>query len=121
MADLYKMVGDCDLPPLRSTTPMPSHSDRDQLFQFGELIAQHAINLARQKNADYSSDVDPLLNLRIGGSHGVAVRITDKACRLVQLTKNGHLPHVQESVEDTCLDLINYAWLLLALRNEESK
>lgn len=100
---------------------------RQRLLDFGADTCNKALALAKRKNADYGGNNDPLRNLRIAGSHGVAVRMTDKACRLLTLTERRHsgtadpIGVVEESVEDTCLDLINYAWLLLAVRAEEDK
>jgi hypothetical protein len=76
------------------------------------------------KNSDYSSDTDPLSNLRrsetfsIPAWKGVLVRMSDKWSRIEQLA-GGKEAHVKdEALEDTLLDLANYALLCIVLREE---
>jgi hypothetical protein len=49
------------------------------------------------------------------------VRMTDKMSRLAQFTKNGELKVKDESLEDTLVDLINYAVLLRAYTIEKAQ
>lgn len=60
--------------------------------------------LLLSKNKDYSSD-----NLIKTGKQGIASRIVDKAHRLLNLSNSKDVNH--ETVEDTLMDLINYAHL----------
>ena len=83
---------------------------------FDEVLQQMA-EIHRRKNADYGSSYNlaPAL-LGIPAHVGLLVRMTDKlarACRLAQ----GQIPQVEgEALQDTLLDLANYAVLaILAL------
>lgn len=79
-------------------------------------------NLHKRKGADYGSDSDPFFNLRategygISAWVGVALRMQDKMARVQAFVRNKRL--VNESIEDTFLDLANYAMLGLALYRE---
>lgn len=59
-------------------------------------------------------------NLTKYGEMGVEVRMSDKWSRLTNLLKhegaNDAGPHVRESIEDTLLDLSNYALILYVMR-----
>jgi hypothetical protein len=73
------------------------------------------------KCQDYASAEDPFRNFRqiealgLGSVEvGIIVRMGDKLARLAGFAKNGELAVVDETAEDTCLDLINYTIILLA-------
>lgn len=72
------------------------------------------------KNHDYSSNTDPLANLRscqyleVTPQQGVLVRIQDKISRLHNIGSKGGAK-VNESIADTCEDIINYVVLYKAL------
>jgi hypothetical protein len=94
--------------------------------KFYELIEKMQ-KIHDAKNADYAADADPLSNLRMSARFGVEpwrgclVRMSDKWSRLEQLAGNGKQAQVKdESVEDTLLDLANYALLCIVLRQEKS-
>ncbi len=83
-------------------------------------ILERMSAIHRAKNADYGSSyhLAPAL-LGIPAHVGLLVRMTDKlarACRLAQ----GQAPQVaDEAIEDTLMDLANYAVLaILALKGE---
>ena len=75
-------------------------------------INSHISRLARMrsdKGNDYSgTSTDTLANLRPCGVLGVVVRISDKFMRLKSHYIDGR-PMLNESIEDTWDDLINYA------------
>lgn len=79
--------------------------------------------LHRKKGADYGTDDDPFANLRAAGEFGlppwvgVALRMEDKMRRIKAFIRKGQLEN--ESVEDSLLDLANYAMLGLALYREQ--
>lgn len=94
-----------------------------------ELLAQHkglcdkAFSLMRKKNADYAGrgGDEPFANFTRCESMGICkteagmlVRMTDKMSRLSSFVESGTLAVKDESVEDTCLDLINYSVLFYA-------
>ncbi len=72
-----------------------------------ELIQKERLDVAEKKNADYGGRGD---NIEIGGVHGIAIRMLDKAMRLVSLTTPGQDQKVKdESIRDTFLDSGNYS------------
>jgi hypothetical protein len=80
----------------------------------------HAIT--RAKNQDYTGvGDDPFANFTrvemmgvTDAPRGFLVRMLDKVSRLVSFTQKGTFAVKDESFEDTCLDLANYAILLAA-------
>jgi hypothetical protein len=79
-----------------------------------------AFSLMQKKNADYAgrSGEEPFANFTRCEAMGICkteagmlVRMTDKMSRLSSFAESGTLMVKDESVEDTCLDLINYAVL----------
>jgi hypothetical protein len=79
-------------------------------------------NLHLRKAEDYGSDEDPLQNLRackdigLDPIVGTWVRAKDKVQRIDQYFRKGNL--VNESVEDSLMDLAAYALLTLTLIRE---
>ena len=73
-----------------------------------------ARSLRLRKEKDYGS------SWRALGAKGIFVRITDKVKRLQSLLWEGNVQQVlDEKVDDTALDLVNYAlFLLYCLRNK---
>lgn len=84
---------------------------------FDEEVAK-ARALLEAKNADYARTGDALFNLRRAGPYGVAVRLDDKASRLIVLSEPGAPAPRNESIADTLLDMINYAVLYRALMED---
>lgn len=73
------------------------------------------------KNADYAGALhtDPFANFTMVEKAGICAteqgfltRMSDKFCRVATFVKKGILQVKDESVEDTLLDLANYALLL---------
>ena len=81
------------------------------------------------KCQDYASVEDPFRNFRqietldLGSVEvGIIIRMGDKLSRLAGFAKDGSLAVKDESVEDTCLDLINYTIILMAaIRSREAQ
>ena len=72
----------------------------------------------RAKNHDYSGVVDPFANFELvekfgvcSTEEGIVVRMTDKLSRISRLLK-GDAKVLDEKVEDTLIDLANYAIIL---------
>ena len=83
----------------------------DRVQQLKE-IQQNALELFRKKNKDYGDAFAKF------GVIGVLMRIEDKLQRGISITKNQiHLVN-DESLEDTLLDLHNYAAMALMLIKE---
>lgn len=76
------------------------------------------------KGSDYSGNGDTLRNFRslepagYEATHAILFRINDKVNRLASLLNSRNSPNY-ESLEDTCLDLANYAALLSLCLNEK--
>lgn len=93
-------------------------------FDFTLDLFVKAKELMVRKNHDYAGDHDPFSNFRLCEQSGLCsvmigmlVRLGDKVSRLDNLkTKTAK---VNESIEDTKIDVINYCVLLLAYLNEE--
>lgn len=88
------------------------------MSEFREICEMMA-DLHDTKSADYSGVQDPYANMRecekmeIPAWQGALVRITDKTSRLMAFAKKGSVNH--EAIEDTFVDLANYAVIALIL------
>ncbi len=70
-----------------------------------DSILKNALNIGMKKNNDYGSN-----NILKYGIIGIIVRIGDKIARFENLSKNKSEQMVNdEKIEDTLLDIINYA------------
>ena len=78
----------------------------------------------REKRHDYANKKDVFANFRIcelGGIpawKGCLVRLSDKFSRLMEFMKTEKLKVKDEKIEDTLLDLANYALITLILYQE---
>jgi len=79
--------------------------NRDELRDELRQVAYEVIETLLAKRDDYGTQ-----NIAITGEYGLAVRIQDKASRLLNLVNGGQVPSF-ESVEDTYRDLIGYAMI----------
>lgn len=86
----------------------------NQVSLIHQHCTSHAYRIWERKSQDYGRGGDPLANFDIFGSFGILVRMGDKLSRLISFDKKGYNAVTDESVEDTVLDLINYAILYLA-------
>jgi hypothetical protein len=77
-----------------------------------KTIQNNALELFTKKNADYGDAFAKY------GVIGVLMRIQDKLQRAVSITKNGVNLVNDEGIQDTLLDLHNYAAMALMLLNE---
>ena len=89
-----------------------------------ETTFSTALAIARQKNSDYGLASDPFSNFKnatlagVSVDQGILVRTIDKITRL------GNLLHkdaavVDETVDDTIMDAINYLAILKAWRSQQ--
>ena len=82
-----------------------------------EKILQKMLETYKAKNADYGNSFDKTLNEF--GLVAATVRLSDKMDRIKMLTKN-EAKVLDESIEDTLLDLANYSVMALVwLKNKE--
>ena len=98
---------------------------RIKLVTCGEFhveVCDKSRDLMRAKNADYADSYQPFGNLdvvesiyrgQITTEQGIVIRMGEKVARLATATQRP-LEVQDESVVDTCCDIINYAILLLA-------
>lgn len=90
-------------------TPM----NKAEYMAFHESCTKRMVEITRKKNSDYTgSGDDPFKNFRKRGTFGFLVRMDDKLARLESFLEKGSYEVQDESFEDTCLDLANYAILL---------
>jgi len=93
---------------------------------------KEAYEIVKRKTNDYASEEHPMHNLEliekltnsIDRNTGIFVRMTDKFSRLGNLlfSKDEKEPQVlDESIDDTILDIINYAAILRESLNERKK
>lgn len=87
---------------------------------------EECLDLSKRKNADYAGEDDPFANFRatevVGVSlqRGILVRMMDKIKRASNLLDRP--PQVaSESLNDTLLDIINYAAILRASLSESTE
>lgn len=102
----------------------PNHfrypSTTDELLRYGGHFFSECLKIAEERNKRYAGSYDPFKNFRLGGDYGIAIRMTDKVSRLLTLLHPSNTTDDGgESIEDTCLDLANYAMLLSAMRANE--
>lgn len=100
--------------------------NRSDLLDFQKNLSGEARSLMDKKNRDYSGGGNVLGNLTMCEelSHGdvlteqgIILRMGDKLSRAWTLTK-GDGAVVDEPMHDTCMDLINYATLLLVAHHQ---
>ncbi len=78
---------------------------------------ERATEIMREKSCDYAQLDDPYANFRgaeflgVNLKRGILVRVMDKISRINNLIDRG--AEVEESVEDNCLDLMNYINIVL--------
>ena len=90
-----------------------------------EKTYRDGVALIRIKNHDYAGMTDPWKNFRsaeivgLSPDRAILVRVLDKIARVSNLLNSK--AKVDEKVEDTILDCINYLAILKAYKENESK
>lgn len=100
-----------------------------EYMEYHENCTKRMVEITKKKNADYTgTGDDPFANFSRVESMGACttlqgflVRILDKYSRLVSFSQRGFLFVADESFEDTCLDLANYALLLAGYVKSEKR
>lgn len=90
-------------------------SEYDKLMQVYDDILANLHNIYVRKNSDYGNSFDASIN-EFGYSAGL-IRMYDKLSRLISLYKKDPSfseMKVSESIEDTLLDLANYAIMFVS-------
>lgn len=102
----------------------------DDLLEIHKETCDAARGIMRQKNSDYtggSEATDALANFKASLSlnlhpvTGLLLRVQDKIMRIRSFVADGELRVMNESVEDACDDIVNYAILCKALLREEAE
>jgi len=96
--------------------------NKNEYILYHAAVCQKMHAITRAKNEDYTGiGNDPFANFSRVESMGITdtmrgflVRMCDKISRLVSFAQRGTFEVREESFEDTCLDLANYAILLSA-------
>jgi hypothetical protein len=112
--------GDGTVIPFPSQEPEPIRYEptvEDEFFAHLGALCRKGLHTAKAKNADYAGNGDPFANFRaceqIGVStpRGMLVRMQDKMQRMSNLIDRPPAV-VSESIEDTCMDLGMYAFIM---------
>lgn len=92
-----------------------------ELLELHKTTYDKTHSILISKNKDYSGgNNDPFANfvgteyLCVPAEIGICIRIMDKIKRIQAFSNNGTLAVKDEPVEDACLDIMNYAFLILA-------
>lgn len=104
--------------------------NKAEYIKFHARACEKMIEITKRKNADYTgASDDPFHNFRqiegvIGGVSNVCeigflTRMSDKMSRIGSFVAKGKLEVLDESVDDTLLDLANYCILMLGFITEK--
>jgi hypothetical protein len=84
-------------------------------------VFQEGMQIALQKNSDYSHGQDPFDNFRDFGVQGIVVRLGDKYKRAKNYFQKSQTYAVaDESLRDTLMDMMNYAAIAVAMLDEKA-
>lgn len=99
-------------------SPSPLKSDGDGYVDYFSEILQEMSDVHERKNADYGNNFHK--RFKRWGFITALLRLSDKMERLENIYEKGQIEVKDESVEDTLLDLANYAVMtLVELRNQK--
>jgi len=87
--------------------------EHDPIVENFKKWMNKCVELFAKKHADYGPN-----NIAKFGEVGVMVRLNDKFERLLNLFLNGKNPN-NEAIEDTLMDIANYAIIWLMIRAKE--
>ena len=96
---------------------------------FHRACCDKMVAVTAMKNSDYTTKEDPFSNFKnvetlgiTSAEVGFIVRMTDKMSRIASLLRPDAVQQVKdESVDDTLLDLANYAILLMGYRAQKKQ
>ena len=100
--------------PTQEPEPEPEPTPAPNRIKQMEDIQHQALEMFRRKNADYGDAFAKF------GVIGVIMRIEDKIQRALSISKSQIQLVKDEKIEDTLLDLHNYAAMALMLLREEN-
>lgn len=92
-----------------------------ELFNYFISFTDNMRNLMERKNNDYAGSQDAFKNLSMASNafgvgttpQGIFIRLTDKMSRLANFVSDKEM-QVNENIQDTLMDIANYAGLLSA-------
>jgi hypothetical protein len=107
----------------RTIISAPGYITREEFLQRQAHIYADCLRTSRAKNSDYAQGSDPFMNFRLVKAMGIVevetgmlVRMSDKFARisnLISKMQSGEAAAVRdESILDTCTDLIAYTAIL---------
>lgn len=102
------------------------HGNRGKFLGSMSKNALDALQLVIRKTQDYATIDDPYRNFRMSESVGVSiekgilVRMCDKLSRIGNLIENGDPSVKNESIEDTLIDIMNYANIMMCYIQEKN-
>lgn len=100
----------------------------EELLELHESTCNTCRDIMRKKNSDYTGgkkSTDPFANfnaasvLGIDPVQGLLLRVIDKIQRIKSFTNDKELKVANESVEDACDDIVNYAILAKGMLKEQ--
>ena len=97
------------------------------LFAIHDETCSTAKEIIQKKNQDYGADADALRNFRLVEQIGIPMpigiltRLLDKMARLGKIITSGKQAVMDETVEDTIVDAINYLIILKAALQEKKQ
>jgi hypothetical protein len=95
-------------------------TSKEYLLRFKE-ITEEMLTLTTNKNHDYASEEEALRNFKEFGAVGVLIRISDKLARLKTGMWEKRSFVINESIQDTIMDLAVYSVILKILVENEDK
>lgn len=95
----------------------PTNGGKHDMRRKIQAVCGELLETLLKKNRDYGNQVarKPVLAPKCDSELAIKVRMSDKIDRLVNLFEIGD-PQVEESIDETMLDLAGYAVLFVALR-----
>lgn len=100
----------------------------EELLKLHEETCNTCREIMKKKNSDYTggeTSTDPFANfnassiLNIDPVQGLLLRVIDKIQRIRSFTNDNELKVPNETVEDACDDIVNYAILAKAMLKEK--
>lgn len=104
---------------------MTTNWTTERLIEHHQKMCDRGRELMVRKNSDYKAGSgDPFANfrsaawLRCSPETGILLRVQDKMSRIVSFLERGELAVSDESVQDSCIDAVNYLLILSAMLEE---
>lgn len=112
---------------MHNETVQNTYGNRGKFLYSMSQNALDALQLVIKKTQDYATIDDPYRNFRMSESVGVSiekgilVRMCDKLSRIGNLVEKNDPSVKNESIEDTLIDIMNYANIMLCYIQQKNK